>query len=127
MEMIRKILVYILAVTIMVSAAGIVVYHSFCSCTGDEYYTLYITPETCTENYHIHHKHNYKSEEERVNKEECHDCNFHTSMCGCNNPGIKFYKLDDRILNDNLRIEKLQPVLLKILNDLLPVSLFFSD
>ena len=127
MDMIRKILVYILTAAVMVTSAGIVVFHSFCSCTGDEYFTLYITPETCTENYHIHHKHNDKGEERRVNEGECHDCNFHTSRCGCNNPGIELYKLDDRILNENIRIEKVQPVLLKILYDFLPLSLFFSN
>jgi len=65
MDMIRKILVYILTAAVMVTSAGIVVFHSFCSCTGDEYFTLYITPETCTENYHIHHKHNDKGEERK--------------------------------------------------------------
>ena len=126
--MIRNILIYILAAILLVSAAGIVVYHSYCTCTGSDHYSLYVTPETCTETYHIHHKHNNKGEEEAVTAVECHECNAHTDMCGCDRPVIKLYKLDDRLLNDNIRIEKVQPVLVKIIYGLVPLVFdFYRD
>lgn len=122
MNMIRKILVFILTAAVMVTSAGILVFHSFCSCTGDDHVSLYVTPETCAENYHIHHKHNNGGEAEVVAEEECHECNTHTNECGCNDPHVKMYKLDDRVLNDNIRIGKIQPLLIKILHYILPVS-----
>jgi hypothetical protein len=108
-----------------VSAAGIVVFHSFCTCTGSDHYSLYVTPEKCTESYHVHHKHGYNGEEESATAEECHECNSHEDDCGCNDPGIKLYQLDDRVLNGNPR-SVMQPVPVTVLNDLLPALLSSS-
>jgi|LSQX01.2.fsa_nt_gb hypothetical protein len=127
MNLIRNLLVYILTATLLVSATGILVFHSFCTCTGHNHYSLYVTPETCAESYHVHHKHSYYGYEQEVSADECHECSAHNDMCGCNDLAVKLYKLDDRLLNDNIRVEKMLPVLVKILQDLLPVSQYFFE
>ena len=114
MNLFKSILAYILAATILTTASGIVVFHTFCICSGVDHYSLYVTPATCNESYHIKYAYEEKS-------------SLHTDKCGCNNPDVKFYKLDDKALNDNLKSEKIQPLLLSILQHILPVDIFLSS
>jgi hypothetical protein len=64
----------------MLSSAGIVVYQTFCACTGDQQVSLYVTPETCESEYH--HKHSCEIDpnaEEESSTDDCSKCSEHTA------------------------------------------------
>ena len=99
----------------MISATGVLVYYSHCSCSGIEQVSVYVSPETCEENFHIHHTHNEGGEEVFTTEDDCHECSIHTEKCGCENLVVKYLKLDNQVVNEKVRIEKIQPVQLKVL------------
>ncbi|WP_372933367.1 hypothetical protein [Mariniphaga sediminis] len=124
-KLFRNISVYILTVAFLLSASGILVFHSHCFCTGGEQISVYVSPETCEETIHIHHKHE-GGEEEPVSEDDCHECTPHTDECGCNILNVKFVKLEDQVIHKKVRVEKIQPVQLKIL-EIASILLGFPD
>jgi hypothetical protein len=90
----------------MLSSAGIIVFQSFCACTGSQNISLYVSPETCeTEFHHRHTCANDLNSQEESSADHCSQCSEHTGNCGCNSPMVRFYKLDDRVINEKVRIE----------------------
>lgn len=88
----------------MLSSTGILLFQSHCSCTGDDNISLYVSPETCAENYHVHHTHNEDGREVPSAADNCHDCSDHTSDCGCNDVKVNFIKLENEIIQEKVRI-----------------------
>ncbi|WP_372949015.1 hypothetical protein [Mariniphaga sp.] len=115
MNVFRNIAVLFLGIIFLISATGVLVYYSHCSCSGIEQVSVYVSPETCEDNFHIHHTHNEGGEEVCTTADECHDCSSHNDECGCNTPDVKYLKLDNQVVNEKIRIEKIQPVQLKVL------------
>lgn len=93
----------------LMSSAGIIVYTSHCSCTGNQEVSLYFTPETCAENIHIHHKHDQEGEERATGLHECHECSMNTHDCGCSSPEVKYFKLVNQLTKEELKYVKVQP------------------
>lgn len=121
MKWINKISVFLLSILFVFSATGILVYQSHCSCTGDEQVTFYVSPETCEDNYHIHHTHHEGGEEVPSTGSECHECCSHTSKCGCNDLLVTYFKLKNEVVHEKGRTVIKQPV--KIVTPELVVTL----
>ncbi len=73
-----------------------------CSCTGEEQTTVFVRPETCGDNFHTHHNHNTRNEEVACSSDDCHECTEHPKSCGCESPQIFFFKLKDKIIDDEI-------------------------
>ncbi len=110
MKWINKISVILLSIIFLLSATGIVIYQSHCSCTGDEQVTFYVSPETCEDTYHTHHTHREGGEEVPSTWSECHECCSHTSECGCNNLLVSYFKLKNEVVHEKGRTATKQPV-----------------
>jgi hypothetical protein len=111
----KNIAVLFLGIIFLISATGVLVYYSHCSCTGNKQVSVYVSPETCEDNFHVHHAHNEGGEEICTTEDDCHECSTHTEDCGCNNPVVKYLKLESQVVNEKVRFEKIQPVQLKVL------------
>jgi hypothetical protein len=105
----EKIAIILLGTLFLLSSTGIVIYQSFCACTGYQHVSLYVAPETCESNYH--HQHTCNSDENKGSsaKDNCHECQDHTDKCGCNSPKINYLKIDDRYVNAQIRLETYIP------------------
>jgi hypothetical protein len=104
----------VMGILLLMSSSGVLIYHTYCACTGDERVTVYVTPANCEEDYHTHHAHDTEGEEIVVASHECHDCSAHTDDCGCNRPEVIFVKLDQQLFKVSVRTEKVEPVRLHI-------------
>ena len=87
----------------LLSSTGIVVFESHCSCSGNESFSLYITPETCDENYHVHHSHDNAGNEIETEENMCHECTSHMQDCGCSSPEVKYLKLVNQLIDDEVK------------------------
>jgi hypothetical protein len=123
----KNIAIFFLGIIFLISATGVLVYYSHCSCSGIEQVSVYVSPETCEENYHIHHAHNENGEEVCTSEGDCHDCSTHTENCGCNNIIVKYLKLNNQVVNEKIRFEKIQPVQLKVLESITVFLYNFQD
>ncbi len=99
-----------LSVIFLLSATGFIVFQSHCSCTGNEQVSLFVTPETCEDNFHTHHIHLQGGEEVPSPENKCHECSTHTKECGCNNIRISFFKLKDEVVFEKVRSKTVLPV-----------------
>lgn len=116
MKALKNISVVILSAVFLASASGILIFHTHCICSGNKQVSVYVSPETCDENFHIHHSHNEGSEAVCTAQNDCHDCNpAGGDGCGCSAPDVKYLKLESQVVNEKVRIEKLQPARLKML------------
>jgi len=120
---IKNIAVFCLIITFLVSATGILVFHSHCSCSGNDQVSVYVSPDTCEENYHVHHTHSEGGEEVCTSAEECHECTTHTDFCGCDTPEVRYFKLENQVVNEKVRLEKIQPVQLKVMEEFTAILL----
>ncbi len=116
-----------LGIIFLVSATGVLIFNSHCVCSGNEQVSVYISPETCEDNYHVHHTHDEGGEEVCTTADDCHECNTHTDECGCNTPDVKFLKLDNQVISEKVRLGKLQPVQLNIPVEIIAVLFSFDD
>ncbi len=115
MKLFRNILIFVLSIVFLVSATGILIFHTHCACTGNDQVSVYVSPETCEDSFHVHHTHGEGGEEVCVSEHECHECTTHTDNCGCDAPEVRFLKLDDRVVNEKVRIEKILPAQLHLM------------
>lgn len=106
----NNISVLLLGIIFLMSATGVVVYQSNCSCTGDEQVSFYVSPETCEDTYHVHHTHNEGGEVVPSTCNECHDCTSHTRECGCNDLLVSYFKLKNEVVHEKVRTVSKQPV-----------------
>lgn len=123
MNAIRNISVIILSAIFLASTSGILIFHAHCICSGNEQVSVYVSPESCEENFHIHHAHNESGEEVCTTENDCHECSNHKDDCGCEAPDVKYLKLENQVVNEKVRIENFQPVQLKVL-ETITVCLF---
>lgn len=87
----------ILAMIFIVSSTGILIYKTYCSCTGTEQVGIYVKPETCDEDFHVHHTHDAAGNEKQSAENCCHECSAKSHDCGCDSPEIRFFNLANDI------------------------------
>jgi hypothetical protein len=117
-KIIKRILTLFLALVFMISSTGVIIFHSFCVCSGTEQISLYVSPETCEEIHHKHHKHDCCGNEVLTCEENCHECSSHFNDCGCSNPDVKFIKLVNQITDEEVRYERAASAQMPILSGL---------
>lgn len=110
MQWIKNISVIFFMMIFLMSSAGIVVFQTHCSCTGNEQVSLYFSPETCEDNFHRHHSHNTSGEEISTDIHECHECSKHVHDCGCSTPNVKYFKLKNQLTDEEVKYVKIQSV-----------------
>ena len=98
----------------LLSSSGYLMYKSLCACTGEEQTSVFVRPETCEDDFHQHHKHDMQNEEAVCSAQECHECTSHTNCCGCDSPEIFFFKLKDKVVNEDAKFTRVQPMVLYI-------------
>lgn len=118
MNVFRNISVFILGIIFLISATGVLIFNSHCSCSGNEQVSVYVSPETCEDNFHVHHTHDEGGEEVCTTAGDCHDCSSHNDACGCNTPDVRYLKLNNQVVNEKVRIEKIQPIQLRVLEEI---------
>lgn len=94
----------------LLSATGVVVYQSYCLCTGNDHVSVYVSPDTCEDNYHTHHVHLKGGEEVPSSGDQCHECTSHTNNCGCDHVIMNYFKLKDEVVFDKGRTKTILPV-----------------
>lgn len=105
------------------SSTGFIVYKSHCACSGEEYTSIIVKPETCETTFHQHHKHDDVNKTITCSEQECHEC--HSSegccdSCGCDSPEYIFLKLKDKAVDDEAKFIVVQSAGLQVLcSDLL--------
>ncbi len=82
-----------LAVVFLLTSAGILIYQIDCACTGQQEVSFYISPETCEDEFHVNHAHNFLNNKVEAEQHNCHDCSEHMNECGCSSPEIKYVRL----------------------------------
>lgn len=103
MTIFKNISILFFVTIFLLSSTGIIVFESYCSCSGNESVSIYKTPTTCSENYHIHHSHDLAGNEIETNDNECHECDSHTNDCGCSVPAVKYLKLINQLNNEEVK------------------------
>lgn len=98
----------------IVSSTGVLIYKTYCVCTGNEQVSVYVMPETCETDFHVHHTHNKSGNEIQTTENECHECSSHAHDCGCTSPEVRFFKLINEITNDEVSYVKFEPVKISI-------------
>jgi hypothetical protein len=115
----KNIAVLFLGVIFLLSTSGFVLYKSSCACSGQDYTSIIVKPETCETDFHQHHHHDWSNNEIACSEEECHECTpkgEHSDNCGCEAPESIFMKLMDKAINDAVKFVAVQPVELKVLS-----------
>lgn len=110
MKWVKYIPVYFFMMIFLLSSTGVVVFHTHCNCTGTDQVSLYVSPETCEDNFHRHHTHNAEGNEIPTGKHECHECSNHLHNCGCDSPQVKFFKLKNQLIDEEVKYVLFQPV-----------------
>lgn len=106
-----------IGVIFLLSTSGFVLYKSYCACSGKDYISIIVKPETCETDFHQHHKHDLSNNEITCSESECHECQptgEHSDTCGCEAPKSIFMKLMDKAVNDAVKFVAVQPVELKV-------------
>lgn len=96
-----------------ISSTGIVVYKTNCSCFGKEQVSVYVTPETCDSEIHLHHTHDDENNTISCCAHECHECATTEEGCGCQSPEAYFFKLINPVVQEEVLYVKAQSVELK--------------
>lgn len=114
MKLWRKITAFCILLPFLFSVTGVLVYHSYCHCTGKSSVGLYVVPEGC-ESLLASHRHLFEHHSGDLN----HACNAdltapgepHQKDCGCESPQMKFFKLKSHFTDEKSGIsqEQLSP------------------
>ncbi len=110
-----------------ISSTGIVVYKTNCSCFGKEQVSVYVTPETCDSEIHLHHTHDDESNAISCCAYECHECATTEAGCGCKYPEAYFFKLINPVVQEEVLMAKVQPVELKAVFASLFINIFLDS
>lgn len=124
MKKVNQILSVFLAMIFIVSNTGIFIYKTHCLCTGTKQVGIYIKPESCDENFHVHHNHDVFGNEKTTNENNCHECSTQNHDCGCASPEIRFFKLSNNITQHEVSFERAPSV--KITDLILSTVIFFT-
>lgn len=117
MNQLKNISVLFLGVIFLLSTSGFILYKSYCACSGEDYTSIIVKPETCETDFHQHHKHDLSNNEITCSEGECHECQpaaEHSDSCGCDAPESIFMKLMDKAVNDEVKFVAGQPIQLKV-------------
>lgn len=106
MKFIKQIAASVLVVVFLFSYAGILIYQIDCSCTGKQEVSLYVSPETCKDEFHIHHTPDSQGNELETGLHDCHDCTNHIDDCGCASPEVKYVRLINQITEEETEFLK---------------------
>ncbi len=109
-----QILSVLLGMIFIVSSTGILIYKTHCVCTGNEQVSVYVMPETCEKEFHIHHAHDQSGNERETTESCCHECTPHSHDCGCASPEVSFFKLINPVNQEEIQFVKAQPVIISI-------------
>ena len=107
MMWIRNIALFVLGSIFLLTSAGIVIFKTHCACTGNEKVSLYITPETCTTDYHEKHNHIFDIKQNLNHESDC--CNNHHNDCGCSEPDVEYVKLKNQLIDEEIEFVKYSP------------------
>jgi len=86
------------------------IYKSHCSCTGKDYVSVFVTPETCQTEAHQHHQHKIDGNNTSCSADHCEDCRKHTEDCGCASPEAVFLKLVNQVIDEEVKFIEIQPI-----------------
>lgn len=109
----------------IVSSTGIFIYKIHCSCTGTEQVGIYLKPETCDENFHVHHTHDVSGIEKSTSENLCHECSHQNHDCGCASPEVRFFKLINDFTQDEVSFERAPSV--KVTDIILTAIVYFAE
>lgn len=109
MKLWRKITAFCILLPFLFSVTGVLVYHSYCQCTGKSSVGLYVVPEGC-ESLLASHRHLFEHHYGDLN----HACNAdlaapgvpHQKDCGCETPQVKFFKLKSHFTDEKSGISQ---------------------
>lgn len=109
------------------SATGILVIQSHCSCTGKNQVSLYLPPENCASILEDHeHLFEFHADDlvqcchqDKVNHCSSGDGLCHGCDCGCDNPEAKFFQLDHEFTEEKAGYGKVL-----VINDLYVIIIF---
>lgn len=112
MKLIQHTALSVLVIVFLLSSTGIIIFQSHCLCTDDEQISLYVSPESCEDDFHVKHVHHHDQKVPEQNQSSS-PCDAHTNDCGCEAPQAKYLKLENQVYQQNSNSEKIQPVQLK--------------
>lgn len=103
---VKNIAILVWAAVFLLSSTGVVIFQANCLCTGNETVSLYVTPETCNNDFHPLHQHGSTNATDK--EDECTGCcPAPANECGCPAPEFKYFKLLDHLTNHEVKYVKL--------------------
>lgn len=106
MKRVNQILSILIGMTFVLTSTGILIYRTYCECTDSAQVSVYVMPETCEDDFHVHHSHSKSGNEIQTSEKECHECSPYAHDCGCTSPEIQLFKLIDQITEDEVSFLK---------------------
>ena len=98
----------------IISSTGILIYKTHCLCIGSEQVSVYVMPETCENDFHVHHTHDQSGNERETTESSCHECTSHAHDCGCTSPEVSFFKLINPVNQEEIQFVKAQPIQISV-------------
>ena len=98
----NKILSILLVVPFLMSTMGFVVYLSHCSCSGEDSVSVFVESECCES---MHHDHHASESMCSCGDSESSTCNLDESGCNCQLPDFQYFKLDEKVVGFQGRID----------------------
>jgi hypothetical protein len=132
-KLVKNIASILLGVIFLISSSGFLMYKSHCSCTGKEQVSVFVKSEIC-------HDESMDSEESQkevtccavdlinhIHSEEssCCDsvdgesCTSHDTDYDCDKTEVVYVKLQDQVVNEDIKFTKTEPVVIAVLSTLL--------
>ena len=138
MKLMNRILLVVIGIIYFVSSTGIVIYKTHCVCTGNEQVSVYVMPETCEKDFHVHHSHDQSGNERETTESCCHECTSHAHDCGCTSPEFSFFKLVNPVNQEEIQFVKAQTIQISVsflcvltnlieFQDVIEADSFYSD
>lgn len=102
MKAFKIILAIIVGSIFLFTSSGLLIFKTHCSCTNSERVSFYVTPETCATDFHQNHTDLFTHAVDNGETHECEACKSHNHDCGCDSPVVKFIKLKNQIIDEEL-------------------------
>lgn len=84
------------------TSSGLLIFKTHCSCTNSEHVSLYVTPETCASDFHQNHTDLFMHVSDNSESPDCEECTKHNHDCGCDSPEVKYIKLKNQIIDEEI-------------------------
>lgn len=88
-------------------------YKSHCSCTGNEQVSVFVENEICDTNESVSCYDEITTSCCAMEKVE--QCKSGTSDCDCNKPEITYFKLIDKVVNEEVKFTQVEPIEIQVL------------